>query len=217
MLMPQTASPHRIFARFAAILFLLALLMVGSAGAEADKSWNYMPSNEIGAEDFRAAHPEWDGRGVIIAILDTGVDAFAPGLLETSTGMTKLIDVRDFSTEGDWKTAVAERDESGNETSPVFRTEDGLLLRGAEALPVPPLDEDVAHPVYIGVIAEKDFVNNTRVYDLNDDGDNSDQFGFLVYAASRQAVEDALGIGAGYEMMMGLNETAGKTIAGERL
>jgi len=217
MLTRQIASPHHLTARFSVFFFLLALLTVVSAGAEADKSWNYMPSNEIGAEDFRAAHPEWDGRGVIIAILDTGVDAFAPGLLETSTGMTKLIDVRDFSTEGDWKTAVAERDDSGTATLPVFRTEDGLLLRGAGALPVPPQEDNVAHPVYIGVIAEKDFVNNASVYDLNDDGDNSDQFGFLVYAAPRQAVEDALGIGSGYEMMMGLNETAAKTVAGERL
>ncbi len=217
MMTPQFAGFRHVFFLFSAVFTLLALLAVIPAGAETEKSWNYMPVNEIGADAFRAAHPEWDGRGVVVAILDTGVDAFAPGMLKTSTGLTKLIDVRDFSTEGDWETALAERDESGADGFPVFRTEDGLLLRGAEALPVPPGDEDVTYPIYIGVIAEKDFVNNPDVYDLNDDGDNSDRFGFLVYAAERSAVEGALGVGAGYEMMMELNDTANGTVATERL
>ncbi|MEN8007205.1 MAG: S8 family serine peptidase [Candidatus Krumholzibacteriota bacterium] len=216
-MMPPFAPARRHVFPILAVLAFLALPAWNVVGADSEKSWNYLPSNEIGAESFRAAHPEWDGRGVVVAILDTGVDAFAPGMRETSTGLTKLIDVRDFSTEGDWKTAVAERDDSGSETAPVFRTEDGLLLRGAGSLPVPPGEEDVAHPVYIGVIAEKDFVNSRGVYDLNDDGDNSDRFGFLVYAAPRPDVEEALGIGAGYEMMMDLNETSQKTVAGERL
>ena len=208
------AGPRRLL--FLAVSFL-ALLVAIPAGAAPQKPWNYLPANEIGADAFRAAHPEWDGRGVVVAILDTGVDAFAPGMLKTSTGQTKLIDVRDFSTEGDWETAPAERDESGTEEAPVFRSEEGLLLRGAAALPASPADDEVAYPVYIGVIAETDFVNNSDVYDLNDDGDNSDKFGFLVYAAERPAVEEALGVGAGYEMMMDLNDTARKTVAFERL
>ena len=105
----QFSTLRRAFSLFSAVFVLLAVLAVIPTGAETGKSWNYMPSNEIGADDFRAAHPEWDGRGVVVAILDTGVDAFAPGMLKTSTGLTKLIDVRDFSTEGDWDTALAER------------------------------------------------------------------------------------------------------------
>ncbi|TFG48237.1 MAG: hypothetical protein E4H38_06810, partial [Gemmatimonadales bacterium] len=201
-------------------LLLTLLLSWGGAAvfAAGAKTWNYMPSSETGTQAFRAAHPGWDGRGVAVAILDTGVDAFAPGLLETSTGQVKLIDVRDFSTEGDWDTAEAELDESGTEAAPVFKTEEGLLLRGAAGLAVPPVaDGDAKYPVYIGVIAEKQFVNNSDVNDLNDDGDTSDKFGFLVYAADRAAVEDALGVGRGYEMLRGLNDTARKTVEKERL
>jgi subtilisin family serine protease len=184
---------------------------------KAGKYWNFMPSREIGAQSFREANPLRDGRGVVIAILDTGVDAFAPGLLTTSTGQTKLIEVRDFSTEGDWKTAVAELDDTGSDAAPVYRDADGLLLRGAQVLAVPPAAmADPARPVYVGVIAEHDFLNNASVYDLNDDGDTSDKFGFLVYAADRVAVEAALGTGRGYELLGGLNETAAATVARER-
>ena len=200
-----------------ALIFLVLVSLVASVALAAPKTWNYMPSSETGTQAFTAANPTWDGRGVVVAILDTGVDAFAPGLLKTSTGQVKLIDVRDFSTEGDWETFVAVRDESGTPAAPVFATEDGLLLRGAQDLPVPPAGDDVATPVYIGEIAEKDFVNNADVNDLNDDGDTSDRFGFIVYAAPRAAVEEALGVGRGYDMLTALNETAAKTIATERL
>lgn len=211
-------SPYR----GALVLLLVVALVVTAVAAvsfAADaKIWNYMPSAETGTQTFRTDHPARDGRGVAIAILDTGVDAFAPGLLETSTGSVKLIDVRDFSTEGDWETEVAERDESGTETAPVFATADGLLLRGAASLAVPPpVGDDPANIVYIGEIAEKQFINNSDVNDLNDDGDTTDRFGFLVYAAERSAVEEALGIGRGYEMLSDLNDTARKTVAQERL
>ena len=200
----------------ATLLLLAALLFCGAVSA-ADKSWNFVPAKQIGAVAFQSDHPTWDGRGVVVAILDTGVDAFAPGMLQTSTGQTKLIEVRDFSTEGDWETALAELADTSGEGAPVFIDENGLQLRGAGTLPVPPVVDDPGrYPVYIGVIAEKQFVNNPDVYDLNDDGDTSDEFGFLVYVADRTAVEAALGVGRGYEMRMGLNDTARETVAAER-
>ena len=145
-----------------------------------------------------------------MAILDTGVDAFMPGMLLTSTGQEKLIEARDFSGQGDWKT------EPATAADGVFTAEDGLALRGAAALAVPPLADDAGRPVYIGAIHEKQFVNNPEVNDLNDDGDTSDVFGFLVYLADRAAVEAALGVGAGLEFYQGLNETAAKSVAAER-
>src|SRR6059036_2546643 len=40
-----------------------------------------MPLKSTGVDQFRAAHPTYDGRGVLIAILDTGID---PGWMGSS-------------------------------------------------------------------------------------------------------------------------------------
>jgi len=60
----------------------------------------WMPLASTGADRFVRQHPTYDGRGVLIAILDTGVDPGVPGLRTTSTGDPKLVDLRDFSGEG---------------------------------------------------------------------------------------------------------------------
>ncbi len=59
-----------------------------------------MPLRSAGVDVFHAAHPTYDGRGVLIGILDSGVDPGVPGLIVTSTGAPKVIELRDFSGEG---------------------------------------------------------------------------------------------------------------------
>ena len=60
----------------------------------------WLPLASTGADRFRRAHPAGDGRGVLIAILDTGIDPSVPGLATTIAGDPKLIELRDFSGEG---------------------------------------------------------------------------------------------------------------------
>ena len=71
------------------------------APAEVAAANGWMPLASTGVDRFRRDHPEADGRGVLIAILDTGVDPSVPGFSVTTTGQPKLVDVRDFSGEGD--------------------------------------------------------------------------------------------------------------------
>ncbi len=61
----------------------------------------WMALASTGVDAFRALHPAADGRGVLIGILDTGIDPAVPGLVTTSTGERKVLDLRDFSHEGE--------------------------------------------------------------------------------------------------------------------
>ncbi|XP_052183432.1 tripeptidyl-peptidase 2 isoform X2 [Diospyros lotus] len=64
-----------------------------------------MPKTEIGADRFLEAHPDFDGRGAVIAIFDSGVDPAAAGLQVTSDGKPKILDVIDCTGSGDIDTS----------------------------------------------------------------------------------------------------------------
>ncbi|HEY9445086.1 MAG TPA: hypothetical protein VIQ25_17770, partial [Gemmatimonadales bacterium] len=70
------------------------------APPEAAFAHDWMALGSTRVDRFREAHPTFDGRGVLIAILDTGIDPAVPGLQTASTGQPKLLDLRDFSGEG---------------------------------------------------------------------------------------------------------------------
>ncbi|CAK1602567.1 unnamed protein product [Parnassius mnemosyne] len=71
--------------------------------------WGLLPKKETGVVSFLNKYPNYDGRGTIIAILDSGVDPAAAGLTVTSTGETKVIERFDCSGCGDVDTSTVTR------------------------------------------------------------------------------------------------------------
>lgn len=52
----------------------------------------YLPTAETGSVKFKSQHPTYDGRGVTIGIMDSGIDPTHPALATTTTGERKLVD-----------------------------------------------------------------------------------------------------------------------------
>jgi subtilisin family serine protease len=132
-----------------------------------------MPLRSTGVEQFRAMHPTYDGRGVLIAILDSGIDPGVQGLVITSTGGPKLLDLRDFSGEGQ----VALR--------PVSPTADGVVevggrvLRGAARI-----GRLAAGATWYGGVFRELPLGPAPAADVNGNGTNTDAFPLVVVRAS---------------------------------
>lgn len=176
-------STRRIpFACPLAAALALALTASPAAAAPPDAAeWEFLSTTAIGAADFIAANPEFDGRGAVLAVMDTGVDMGIPGLTELPDGSVKVVDVRDFTGQGDVRLQRAEwRDNTaGIEGGERFLAVEGtdIVLWGAEILPRRPLEEN---GWLVGALEEKDAVNSA-VPDLNNDGDTADRFAVAVF------------------------------------
>jgi tripeptidyl-peptidase II len=140
--------------------------------AELEDYSDLLSLDVTGAAAFVRAHPESDGRGVVVAVLDTGVDPTLPGLRTTSEGKPKVIAARDFSGEGDVKL----------EELPVSRTGKGweTEIDGRKILvPKGSVSSVVSDRIWGAVVSEGLFAG-TASPDVNGNGGTEDRFDFLV-------------------------------------
>jgi subtilisin family serine protease len=158
---------------------LLAVSLLTSAAAMPPASgWEFLSTTDIRAEDFVRAHPEWDGRGVLIAICDSGVDLDLPGLRTTSDGKPKILDARVFCDEGKIELAQAEAVSDSRGTA--WKAKEGKWLYGVSRLSLsPPAEAEVL----LGYFEEKDFLNSEGAEggDLNQNGSAEDVFGLVAF------------------------------------
>lgn len=144
-----------------------------------DTSQTFLSLKNTGVAKFQKDHPEYDGRGTIVLILDTGVDMGVDGLTRTSTGEVKVIDVQDFTGQGDVTFFEADVDESDGQL--IFENEDqGYKVLGESGK----LLQSAADEYYLGVLEEELWMNSgSRAGDVNENGNREDNFHFLVYEA----------------------------------
>ena len=129
-----------------------------------------MPLASAGVLEFRAAHPTYDGRGVLIAILDSGVDPGVLGLQATTTGAPKLLDLRNFSSEGEVALVPVSADAAGRIALP-----GGLSATGAATVRAAAAGEEM----FGGVLEELPF-GDAPAADFNGNGTNRDRYAVVV-------------------------------------
>lgn len=140
---------------------------------------DFMPADAIGARTFVRQHPEFDGRGLVVAVLDTGVDPLASGLRKTSTGLVKVLEARDFTGQGDVALDIATViDEAGHLRVTNGKTE----LRDLEKLPYLPQDGQW----WLGAFREGQ-IGPTELRDLNHDGKADGELAMLVWRVGPHA------------------------------
>ena len=150
---------------------IFMLLVVFSLNAAT--SWSFLDVQRMGAQKFIKANPQYNGKEVVIMILDTGVDMGVPGLTKLPDGAVKVIDAQDFSGEGD---VFFEEAKKGAEGEEKYLTDDnGLRLYGYDKLAHSPRDS----VYYIGVFDEERFKNSSTP-DINNNDKTNDRFGLIV-------------------------------------
>jgi tripeptidyl-peptidase-2 len=188
--MPPVSSdvfPGRCPAAFPAsarfVLSLLAVALLASTApartptgeVESPPAWDVLPVEEVGALTFRRAHPGWDGTGVVVGILDSGVDLGVSGLDRLPDGSRKILDARDFSGQGDVKLARATFDT--RDGRPVLVDRKDRVVFGVERLAATSPDSTY----WLGFLEEKAW-RLSSVKDLNGNGSQDDRFAVLAFA-----------------------------------
>jgi hypothetical protein len=136
----------------------------------------YNPSFETGAVDFVKEHPEADGRGITIGILDSGVDLGHPALQKTTTGERKIVD---------WVTSTDPIVDSDATWRPMVTAVSGpAFTYGGRSWKAPTGSYEIS------TFKESATTGGDEKGDLNRDGDTTDSWGVLYDPAAGTVTVD---------------------------
>ncbi len=173
------------------VLIAVGMLCAGSVAKQQEgrkHGWTQLSLSTCQVDKFLAERPESDGRGVVIAVLDTGVEPSIPGLTKTPDGQPKVIDLQDFTGEGDIDLHRVRLDEQTGKL--VDYDDDGNPIEYTlPKLPAPPAGE--TRLFWLGTFPEHRFVNSD-VPDLNDNGQTDDEWTVVVTACSGDGDDQAI-------------------------
>ena len=162
------------------IVFLFSLISFSQ-----DSLQSFLSLSNTGVSQFLQQHPDYDGRGAIIIVMDTGIDMGVDGLTRTSTGEVKVIDVQDFTGEGDVELYPAEIEEDDDKAF-FINEEMNYKVAGADKLTY--VAEDQKY--YIGAFKEAALINSTSgAADLNGNGSITDEYMIVCFETR---IEDGL-------------------------
>lgn len=154
------------------IIFLLFVVVFGANAQET--TFPFLDIKSMGAYNFIKANPECDGRNVVIFILDNSVDPSIPGLVSTSEGKAKVIDMQDFSNQLTFDLKEAHFEKNGAIS---YLKVDEIMIFGYDNLFYKPSDGKF----YYGVIDEQLHFKNSPVKDLNSNGKTDDKFSIISF------------------------------------
>ncbi len=158
------------------LLFYTLLISVCTILAQ-ENTQTFLSLRQTGVEDFLKKYPQFDGRGVYVFVFDTGVDMGIEGLTKTSTGEVKVVDVQDFTEQGDIK--YFEADIENKDGKKYFENEaNKYSVLGADKLSLKAEDDKY----FIGAVKE-DFWKNSGsgIKDINGNGKTDDVFYFVSF------------------------------------
>ncbi|WBB77454.1 S8 family serine peptidase [Micromonospora sp. WMMD882] len=136
---------------------------VVAPGADTPAANPFMPTNEIGAVKFVEDNPAWDGRGVTIGIMDSGIDLDHPALQQTTTGERKIVDwvtATDPLEDASWRAMITEV------TGPTFTSAGATWTAPAGTYRFNRFSESITR-------------TSEPAGDVNRDGDTTDTWGIL--------------------------------------
>ena len=152
---------------------------VAAPGASTPDDNPYMPTRDIGSVAFKDANSAWDGRGVTIGVIDSGVDLDHPALQKTTTGDRKIVD---------WVTGTHPLLESDASWRPMLTPVTGptFTVAGAGTWTAP-----AAGTYKFNRVAESISNADEAAGDFNRDGDKTDRWGILYDEATNDIWVDA--------------------------
>ncbi|MCP2243757.1 pre-peptidase C-terminal domain-containing protein [Lentzea aerocolonigenes] len=146
----------------------------------------YMPTQDTQAAQFAVAHPQWDGRGTTIAVIDSGIDLDTPALQKTSTGERKIVD---------WYNANATNSGDGTWVTMTKTGVTGKFTNGGREWTAPATGGPYSFGLFKETAGDLGTAASETGGDINRDGDKLDSFGVLQDITTKEVFVDVDGDG----------------------